>query len=394
MCKAITLQLRRCRRGANQGDYCGTHSMEIDAEATETNVANLSEVCRRIQQAYFDAYGIKLNFSTNLNSEAVRAHIYGDILPFLRDCWKMGIPNADLPVEHLRTHYEVIGNRSEIVLPQRTCTPDERRQEVRRIRHARQEEYRQRLQRLMALNQGRQNDAINAAAFAVVRAPVPAAVAPAAPGLPPIANDTQSVHRTSVNESVKESIKIINNIPWNRSVWPVLHEDGVKFPGGRKLFEYIFLWSDIYTKEESKKLFPKLLPLLGKNAISDIVNIDETVFGVKPWVVLYKTIQWAFERPHEEQKEIFKRVLEESSEGMGMCIQGKMARFANILCGFHPDIRVGLSGKELLQDRMSRLAQRNDIDAETKMEEGRGILRDAEVREEEWDTWLEPLLLF
>ena len=141
-------------------------------------------------------------------------------------------------------------------------------------------------------------------------------------------------------------------------------------------------------------MFPKLFPLLEKNYISGITNIEEEVFGIKPWVVLYKVCQWAWERPVDEQREIFKRMLEECHEGRDMCIQGKVSRFVNILSGIHPDIRVGLSGKEMLQDRMARLAQTEGMEPETRIEEGRSILRDAGVPEDQWEAWLEPLLLF
>ena len=164
--------------------------------------------------------------------------------------------------------------------------------------------------------------------------------------------------------------------------------------GARKLFEHIYLWSDIFTRDESKEMFPKLFPLIENNKISGIMNIEEEVFGIKPWTALYKVCQWTWERPPEEKKEIFKRMLEEMYEGRDMCLQGKVSRIINILSGFHPHIRIGLSGKELLQDRMAKLALREGMDAELKIEEGRGILRDAAIPEEEWDTWLEPLILF
>lgn len=431
MCKALTLQLRRCRHNPRNGDYCGIHTMDEDGRGTlgyDHNGGNLSEICRRIRERYFDNNGILPNFSTNLASDSIRRYIYNEVMPFMRDCWKMGITGSDIPEQQLRIHYEVIGEQTLVDLPVRQWTPEQRTQHFERIRRE-DAQRREENQRQRAMFEQQQNQvhavpefppgwALRADTFLVhmagpglqrmnaggienqlhelprVLAAAAAPPAVAARGLPSIANDPQSVHRTSVNESVIASIKILNDIPWKREVWPILHEDGMKFPSGRKLFEHIFLWSDIYTKKESKELFPQLLPLIEKNYISGIINNDGMVFGTKLWIILYKTIQWAFERPLEEQKEIFKRMLEECYEGREMCVQGKMARFVNILCGFHPDIRVGLSGKELLQDRMAKLAQREGIESEARIEEGREILRDAAVPEVEWDVWLEPLLLF
>mgnify|MGYP001480277355 CR=1 FL=1 len=324
----------------------------------------------------------------------------------------MGIRIPNFSQATLSTHYPVIGQAGHVEMPPRVMTPEERETESRnrirqyhqrqQIRHfIQQQEIRQneeqlpaappfngRLQRMNAEN-------IDAGAFAVAAAAIDAVHhIQGHNGLPAIANDSQSVHRTSVNESVMASIEVLTKMPWRKESWPILHEDQTKFPGGRKLFEHIFLWSDIYTKKESKEMYPKLLALTEKNYISGIVNMNDVVYGTKLWIILYKIIQWTFERPHEEQKEIFKRMLEECFEGRDMCIQGKLARFVNILSGFHPDVKVGLSGKELLQERMARLAQREEMDSEKRIEEGRDILRDASVPEVEWDAWLEPLLLF
>jgi len=310
-------------------------------------------------------------------------------MPFLRDCWKMGIGNTNFPIETLQLHYEVLGEPTQIELPPRRLTPEQRENEHTLLREAMQQRLRAAMRRPLnynGLNVIPQQEVLN---NAILPPPLP----PPLSNLPSISNDPQSVHRESVNKSVTDSIKVLKLISWSPSKWPILHESG-KLPGGRKLFEYIYLWSDIYKREESKELFPKLFPLLEKNYISGLVNIEDEVFGIKPWTALYKVCQWTWERPLEEQKEIFKRMLDEIYEGRDMCLQGKVSRIINILCGFHPEIQVGLSGKEMLQDRMARLANQEGMDIELRMEEGRGILRDAAVPEEEWNVWLEPLLLF
>jgi hypothetical protein len=402
MCKGFTRNLTRCRavvRGG--GDYCHNHSMDITETGLDMNDDNLGLICTGLRGRYFNRDGTILDiYLTRLTDEELRRVFYDAVMPFLRDCWSMGIPNSDLPQAVLRTHVAVLGTITQVELPRRVWTPARRIAEMTRRRNERGRFARPGAHREIFIDEAHIQDRFFAADFP----PLP----PGPPfggglpranamggGLPPIAQDSQSVHRTSVNESVMESIKVLKAIPWKHKVWPIYHDETKKkFPGGRKLFEHIFLWSDIYTRQESKEMFPKLLPILEKNGISAITNSNEEVFGVKPWIVIYKTCQWAWERPVDEQREIFKRLLEESYEGRDMCIQGKVARYVNVLSGFHPDIRVGLSGKELLQDRMARLAQREGMKPEARMEEGRGILRDAAVPEAEWETWLEPLLLF
>lgn len=435
MCKSLTLQLRRCRHNPRDGDYCGTHKMDIDENGYDNNGQNLAEICQRIRNVYFDGeLNLRPQFSTELENENIRRFIFGDVMPFLRDCWKMGIANSNFPEATLRLHYRNLGEPSFVELPARQFTPEQRDGEHLQRRVA----YRGRLllgghlQNIQNqqdnLVQGGGGAEFNPAGYipqfppfaGVIHrqnaggiprqnagdgggAAVPAAAAAAAANvthfpppvsnLPSISRDNQSVHRASVNKTVIDSIKILKEVPWNPSKWPILHESG-KFPSVRKLFEHIYLWSDIFTREESKELFIKLFPLIENNKISGFMNIEDEVFGIKPWAALYKVCQWTWERPPEEKKEIFKRMLEEIYEGRDMCLQGKVSRIINILCGFHPEIHVGLSGKELLQDRMSKLAQREDMDPELRMEEGRGILRDADVPEEQWNVWLEPLLLF
>lgn len=410
MCKGFTRNLSRCRAVIARGaDYCHNHSMDITDTGLDMNGDNLALICLGLRERYFNADGTITDlYLAQLTNEELRRIFYDEVMPFLRNCWRMGIRGSDLPEAVLRTHVAVLGTITQMELPERVWTPLQRTLEVTRRRN--QEENRMRVAR-QAHVQGRFfDDALqlpphppfggiiprgnHLGAVGAVGAGLPRANAMGG-GLPPIAQDTQSVHRTSVNESVMESIKVLRAIPWKHEVWPVYHDETKKkFPGGRKLFEHIFLWSDIYTRQESKEMFPTLLPILEKNCISMLTNSDEEVFGVKPWIVIYKTCQWAWERPVEEQKEIFKRLLEEAYEGRDMCIQGKVARFVNVLSGFHPDIRVGISGKELLQDRMARLAQREGMDPEARIEEGRGILRDAAVPEADWEAWLEPLLLF
>lgn len=397
MCKALTLQLRRCRHIPRDGnDYCGTHSLELPADGLDTNLHNLTQICTRIRTRYFNPNLELLTvFTTELPSEAVRQHVYEDMMPFLRDCWKMGITNENYSDMTLRTHYRAVGEESQVELPARRLTPLQRYEETHRTQEIIRRAARQHIVNVVHnFPEMAQEPELDRQQPRGGARPPWAMWPQPTQGLPSIAIDTQSVHRTSVNESVTAGIKILREMPWRKEVWPILHEDGQKFPGGRKLFEHIFLWSDIYTKNESKEMYHKLLPLIEKNYISGIVNINDTVHNTKPWIVLYKIIQWTFERPREEQKEIFKRLLEECYEGREMCLQGKVARFVNVLSGFHPDISVGLSGKELLQERMSRLALREDVESEAKMEEGRGILRDAAIPEAEWDAWLEPLLLF
>jgi hypothetical protein len=210
--------------------------------------------------------------------------------------------------------------------------------------------------------------------------------------LPRITQDTQSVHRASVNNSVKEAIEILKKDPWKREIWPFLHSDGVKFASPERYLEHIYLWSDIYTKKESKGMYKKLRELIDNRVLTDLVNYKDRKYeDCFPWTILYKVIQWIFSQSIEVQHDAFLRMLDELYEGRNMCMDGQVARFINVLTGIHPDIRIGLSNREMLQERMARLSDLT-LPYDEKVERAREILRVSEVEETEWEAWLLPLI--
>jgi hypothetical protein len=395
MCKGITSLGRKCQGGTLNRDYCHFHNPQI---------SNVEKSLNSIKY-YFHwdntprQISIRPEFLENNTSEATRRHLYDEVMPFLRDCWKWGHPGTDrFSTDALRTYFPRIGvreNLTEEQLGDRQRTEAERRAEILRLTMPAAPPVFHRQNAVEAVGAMREIGAIGENVRILQRPlqPVPV-VQQAVSKMPPPFKDSQNVHRTSINESVKKSIEIISADDWKMEVWPVMSKSGDKLPSCRVLLEKIYLWNPAFSLEVKEKyIWPKLFPLIDNNNIGILMKNDDIVYGRKPWVVLYKTFNWIFMQNAEVQHDALLRVLDELNEGREMCIAGKVSRIVNSLVGIHPDIHVGLSGKEMLQDRMSALAKRSNMDPETKMEEGRGILRDGNIPENEWEAWLEPLLL-
>lgn len=385
MCKGITSRGKRCQGGLGL-DYCRYHDPSIPG-------INLSSSLNSIK-FYFHwevpenndnrIIRIREEFLQNYTSEESRRHLFEDVMPFLRDCWKYGYPGTDrFQPEVLITHFSAPGVRRDLRMEQ---LPRVWTEAQRQARMAPPQPIRQ------PILQRHNADAIgDIPANQIIRQQIPNPVPNLIPN--PFA-DSQNVHRTSVNESVIKSVKIICSVEWKKESWPILSKNGEKLPLFRTLLEKVYLWNTNFSLEEKEtQIWQKLYPILSGNSINHIWTYEDEIFGKKPWVVLYKTFNWIFQQPVNVQKDALIRLLDELYDGREMCIAGKVSRIINSLVGIHPEIHVGLSGKEMLQERMSALAKRGGMEPEQMMEEGRVILRDANVSEEEWDVWLEPLLL-
>jgi hypothetical protein len=379
MCKGITSQGRKCL--GVQRDYCHHHNPQLFTNNIAPSLNSIKYYFRWSSNDNTQQITIRPEFLETNTSEATRRHLYDEIMPFLRDCWKWGHSGTDrFSREILRIHFVQIGVRQDLT--------EEQLGERQWTETVRRTEYRQHLglPLVQPILQRRNAELIGDDIIVPPQQIQPTIPAPF--------KDSQNVHRSSVNESVNKSVEIICADDWKRPLWPILGKDGEKLPMCKTLLEKIYLWNPVYTLiEKEKVIWPKLFPLIESNKISSIMNYDENIYGKKPWIILYKTFNWIFQQTADVQKDALLRLLDELYEGREMCIAGKVSRIVNSLVGIHPNIHIGLSGKEMLQERMAALAKRTGLEPETKMEEGRGILRDANVPENEWEVWLEPLLL-
>jgi hypothetical protein len=111
--------------------------------------------------------------------------------------------------------------------------------------------------------------------------------------------------------------------------------------------------------------------------------------------ILYKdlfcsAVGFALIQDSEIRELLRERLRTEINEGIGYCLQGNFARLVNAFSSIIPEIQVGISSKEQLQNRFGQISKL-DKTAEEKIDEGRKALQELEIPETDWDFWLEAL---
>lgn len=88
------------------------------------------------------------------------------------------------------------------------------------------------------------------------------------------------------------------------------------------------------------------------------------------------------------KNELMKRLLEETSEAVGLCCEGHLARLANVMVGFderfNPEVPVG----EILQQKMTLIAGK-DIPVEAKVFEAYAVFQELKIPDEEQAAWID-----
>jgi hypothetical protein len=179
-------------------------------------------------------------------------------------------------------------------------------------------------------------------------------------GALPIWQDTQSIHRKEVSEQTNALLTSMlgeNPESFKEDTWlPVAGWLGA--PVGGQLRRDMKVWYDqAFCKQENDFLYRRIL-----NAVVD------------------------YARKHKEHEELRRRLYEETTESIGMCCEGHIARLCNSLVGYHEDAVSPVSPKEVLQERMAALAARGGTS-----EEGKAILTELSIPPEQWDDWLAAL---
>lgn len=95
------------------------------------------------------------------------------------------------------------------------------------------------------------------------------------------------------------------------------------------------------------------------------------------------------EKNKERQKELLQRLYEECDEAQGMCCEGHIARLCNVFVGFDEAFQPPISVGEQLQQEMSVIAMRKDIDEDEKRELAIDVLDRLQVPQAQREDWLE-----
>jgi len=185
------------------------------------------------------------------------------------------------------------------------------------------------------------------------------------------ATDTQSVHRSSVQNSTHKAVVALLARPF---------PDGIE-----TLVEIVETFND---RRTIRWFGPDNGSATKEVAVTEITNdyYNTEAFSVRYGDVVDRV--WAFIRGHDHRTQLCIRLAQEIYEGRGMCSNGKMARLVNVLMGFDDTLETE-APKEVFQFRMAALRKRPMAEREA---EARALFREFGIPEAEHDVWLEPLM--
>lgn len=181
------------------------------------------------------------------------------------------------------------------------------------------------------------------------------------------AADTQSVHRSSVQNTTQRIIQqlIARPVPADQET---VYEINVDFDNPE-----IVGWRNEAYKMTTMNMF------------------TDEYFSLEAFSVKYGDVVdrvWAFIRGHAERVELTIRLAQEISEGVGMCANGKMARLVNVLQGYDETLETE-PPREVFQSAIAALMKRPLAEREARARE---LFIEYRIPAEEHDVWLEPLL--
>lgn len=143
--------------------------------------------------------------------------------------------------------------------------------------------------------------------------------------------------------------------------------------------------------------FSKLCKIERMSELLDVLS-DMNLWYEKPTCMregdtLYKRLLDAVVTKIEgslHRTSLYKRAYEEAKESVGLCCQGHLSRLINIFSGFDSEFSSPVSNREILQEKMARIAASNSS-AEDKIREAQDILVELKIPAEEWTPWIEAI---
>jgi len=180
--------------------------------------------------------------------------------------------------------------------------------------------------------------------------------------------DTQNIHRSSVQTATQKAVLQLIT----RSV----------DPGQETLTELIL---DLEN--------PKKIRILGTTRERIIMEVQHDYYECVAFSISYGEVLdrvWSFIRNHKDRQELFVRLAQEITEGIGMCTNGKMARLVNVLQGFDETLLVD-APKEVFQEKFALLRTLPNAAGERGVA-AQALFEEFSIPEAERAVWLEALL--
>ncbi len=182
------------------------------------------------------------------------------------------------------------------------------------------------------------------------------------------AADTQSVHRSSVQNSTHKAVVELLSRPA-----PPADQDTLPEIVGVFNTSTTLRWASLEARDVV------------------VTELTDNYFNATAFNIAYGRVVdhlWTYIRSHAEKGELVQRLAEELYEGRGMCANGKMARLINVVQGYDESLATA-APRELFQQRMGELSSKPAAERESA---ARALFAEFRIPEDEHAAWLEPLL--
>lgn len=189
------------------------------------------------------------------------------------------------------------------------------------------------------------------------------------PQLGQLAQDNQNVHTTLVVEQTKKNVQEILKIPV---------PEVFKWQKNRLSMTYKMIIMFCHLSPKSAWQF------------SAMYCSDATIYDLEPGI-FGKVVDgvWQYIQGSPDRQDLKKILAAELRDNVGMCAQGNLSRMCNVLQGYLEGIGQKESVSVILGREFGKLMELEDqVERESR---GAAILRENNVPESEWETWLEPL---
>ena len=177
------------------------------------------------------------------------------------------------------------------------------------------------------------------------------------------ARDPESVHRSSVQDTLQQGLDFLMAIPL--------------VPGTNTFHEILneYITANLF---RSKRNICKTLA----------VDLDTLSVQIGVKTIAYTDLLdhlWAYIKGHEHKDALVKRLMEELEEGLDTCGNGKVSRLVNVLAGFEDGIGSG-DLQEVFQSKMAALRSLPD-----RLQQAQELFREYAIPMDQQMVWLNAL---
>jgi hypothetical protein len=185
------------------------------------------------------------------------------------------------------------------------------------------------------------------------------------------AADSQSVHRSSVQNETQIAIQKILAVPLLPKM--MVHKANSTY------MEFMIALTHNGTSDKNLVIANQVLREECKNDVLGFGTTHQKVFDHV----------WSYIQTHKDKAELVKRLCEEVVESKGMCSNGKITRLVNSLQGFMDGLEPPVSKMEIFQNKIAKLM---DIPESDRTVEAHKLFAEFNIPADQQEAWLAPLM--